>query len=70
LFSGVTDYVIVLTEEQLRNSKTLERVQNDFKRKPSIVNIEWLIDSMEKGEPIEIKEDTKEYLIDMSSFSA
>jgi len=61
--SGLTDFFVVVKEEYIAASKRLFYTKN-FKRKPMVVNLNWLIDSLEEGAPITDAERlTKDYVV-------
>ena len=48
-FSGLTTHLVVFDLRDMTLSKKLQQIQK-FKKKPHIVNLDWLMDCMETGE--------------------
>lgn len=51
---GKTTHLVVFDSSDITMSKKLIHIKN-FKHKPHVVNLEWLMDCMEKGEILDEK---------------
>ena len=58
----MTDFLIVVDEQYLDQSKKLTQIKV-FKRIPKVVHVAWLIDSLEKGFPIEDDNELLKFLV-------
>ena len=68
--SGVTKYIVCVAEHKLANSQKIRQAMH-FRKKPTVVNLEWFIDSLEACQimPTEGEEGSR-YLVDTSPLEA
>jgi len=65
LVDGKTKHLVVIEEDLLHLSNKIRKVILEYKSPPKIVKIEWLIETLEKGEIV----DAERFLVDTSKLT-